>query len=303
MKPLKSPHPHLSSLLSMLTDLPSRLTTQPLNSPPINGLEKSLMSGGLLPFLPGRSPSMVLSWAGQAPHSTSAVQESPNSMLPRVLGNSRAVSGWAAPSWSDGREQDRQGNLSTTCGQTDTRTRGHTHTHTRTHDLPHRLEAAQSPQQPPSLKSAKLLMSRPFQNWGSLEVYQEGNSQSVTLGEPREQGGGWRPLAFCNIVCLLDPLVVWGFLAVETSPRTQELRKLVLLQPCWIACTATYTARPDHLHMWFQFFWEFLMGKCVYMLQKCTFGKNFYFLPSDCTGCTKCPAHPHPHIIFSLLNK
>ena len=93
MKPLKSPHPHLSSLLSMLTDLPSRLTTQPLNSPPINGLEKSLMSGGLLPFLPGRSPSMVLSWAGQAPHSTSAVQESPNSMLPRVLGNSRAVSG------------------------------------------------------------------------------------------------------------------------------------------------------------------------------------------------------------------
>lgn len=69
MKPLKSPHPRLSSLLSTVTDLPSRLTTQPLNSPPVNGLERSLMSGGLLPFLPGGSPSMVLSWAGQAPHS------------------------------------------------------------------------------------------------------------------------------------------------------------------------------------------------------------------------------------------
>ena len=193
MKPLKSPHPHLSSLLSMLTDLPSRLTTQPLNSPPINGLEKSLMSGGLLPFLPGRSPSMVLSWAGQAPHSTSAVQESPNSMLPRVLGNSRAVSGWAAPSWSDGREQDRQGNLSTTCGQTDTRTRGHTHTHTRTHDLPHRLEAAQSPQQPPSLKSAKLLMSRPFQNWDQSVRKPWGLSgrKLTVCNFGRAQGTGW----------------------------------------------------------------------------------------------------------------
>lgn len=107
-------------------------------------------------------------------------------------------------------------------------------------------------------------------------------TQYVTLGEPRVGvcGGGEESTGLLQRCSpCWDPVVVWGFLAVETSPGTQELRKLVLLQPCRTACTATYRARPGHPHMWFQLFRELLIGKGLYMLQKCTFGKNFYFLP------------------------
>lgn len=160
MKPLKLPSPLLSSLLSTLTNLPSTLTPHPLDSPPINGFERSLVSGGfpglrgLLPFLPRGSTSMVLSWAGQAPRSTSVAQKSPNSMLSPALGKFQGC-GWLSCTvlvrrWRTAvcsREQNSQGNLSTTCGQTDKHThrQARTPTHTHTHAPPSWLEAGQSP--------------------------------------------------------------------------------------------------------------------------------------------------------------
>lgn len=176
-----------------------------------------------------------------------------------------------------------------------------THTHPHTHVLPHRLETAQSPHspQPKVCKVADVTSFpklRPISE-GSLEFIRKKLTVCNFGGRNRVRGG--RPLACCNIVCLLDPLVVWGFLAVETSPQNQGWESWFCCSPAELLLT-TYTARPDHLHMWFQFsgsLWE-NVSICY---QKDARWKEplvstFWLLPR----LHECPAHPPPHIMFNF---
>lgn len=150
-KPLKSPPP--SSLFSpkhINRASPAGWQHSPLNSPPINGLRKEPHVRGLLPFClvvhhPWCSPGLV--------KLHTPLQLFRKVQIPCTPGSWEIPGLWVAERHPPGQmAENRTGRViwATTCGQTGTCTRGHTHTHAHTHVLPHRLETAQSPQQPPA---------------------------------------------------------------------------------------------------------------------------------------------------------
>jgi hypothetical protein len=104
--------------------------------------------------------------------------------------------------------------------------------------------------------------------------------------------------SLCWAICYLGASWWWD------KPSIQELRELVLQQPSLLTCLhSNMLSSAGHLHKWFQFCWECLVEKCVYMLQKCRLVErtSTFFLSAARISFDLFSLFLH--IIFKILNE
>lgn len=141
-------------------------------------------------------------------------------------------------------------------------------------------------------------MSRPFQNWDqSLRKpwgYQEGNTHLVTFGRAKD-GGVASLVPCCSFVppCR-DQLVIWALL-IETSPRIQEQRELVLVQ---LNCLHTdMPSMPWPSAHVLPIFLGLSCGKMYLYYQRATLEGTSIFFPPTARIVSNAPLPPFPHTL------